>query len=99
MDDLDDLELQVRSDIGSLGKLTGIQPALAELAYSLCQKLSGARGMPASALARELRQTLELIMEEAAPNDDSGFVSGLSTPDYGSSGTGVSAEVGNTSHP
>ena len=79
----DPLERRVRLYVAGVPDLSDYQASLAELAYSLCRDLSRSKGMPASALARELRQTLELINQEAAPSDDDGFLAGMSTPDYG----------------
>lgn len=85
------LEAQVRADIATLGELSKVQKSLAKLAYVLCRQLEDAEPKEAASLARELRQTLEAIVKEAAPSDDDGFIASLSTPGDGSSGTHLPA--------
>lgn len=92
----DPLEHRVRQYINNLPDMSDFQVSLSELSYSLCQKLRRSSGMPASALARELRMTLELINQEAAPNDDDGFLDGLSTPVHGGGGPDLPPAVGNS---
>jgi hypothetical protein len=68
------VEAQVRADIVALGDLDGIQPSLAQTAYTLARALDDGAGMATAAVARELRATLEQIVEVG---DDGGAAASL----------------------
>ena len=76
------LEDAVRADIAELGALHGMQASLAETAYVLAALLDrGARGMGAAALTRELRVTLDELVEAHDRGDAAGeLISILSAP-------------------
>ncbi|GAA0347813.1 hypothetical protein NE235_10660 [Actinoallomurus spadix] len=64
------LEATTRAAVVALGELEGIQRPLAELAFALAQRMdAGAKGMAASAIARELRETLRAMTEAADVSD------------------------------
>jgi hypothetical protein len=65
-----DVETAVRADIEAFGDLAGVQNSLAQMAYRLARVLdSGARGMSAAAIARELRETLRELKGDADAGD------------------------------
>src|SRR5262245_9995566 len=63
------VERAVRHDVRALGDLDGVQRALAETAYTLAYTLDSRSGggpdMATAAVARELRVTLQAIVETA----------------------------------
>ena len=77
-----DLEASVRRDIAALGQLSGVQQSLADTACILARLLDrGARGMGAAALTRELRATLDELMEARDRGDAATeLISVLSSP-------------------
>jgi hypothetical protein len=71
-----------RQDIAALGQLSGVQQSLAETSYILARLLDrGAKGMGAAALTRELRATLDELMEARDRGDAATeLISVLSSP-------------------
>lgn len=66
MSDFGPLEIATRTAISELNNLDGINRPLAELCIALSQRIDdGAGGMAASAIARELRETLTKMVEES----------------------------------
>ncbi|MER5882707.1 hypothetical protein ABT160_02645 [Streptomyces sp. NPDC001941] len=91
------VEAAVRDDIDQLGDLTGVEPSLTELAYTLAREVDltqtgecedcGAR-VPLEdstktlpTLSRELRQTLAALLEGRVVNDDDDGLGDLATPE------------------
>ncbi|MFM9652767.1 hypothetical protein [Streptomyces galilaeus] len=88
------VEDAVRSDVEQLGDLVRIEPSLSELAYTLARRIDGAAtgecetcGEPVAQddkllpqLTRELRQTLALLVEGRAADDDDDL-GDLASPD------------------
>jgi hypothetical protein len=69
-----DVESAVRDDIGELGDLIGLEPSLAAAAYRLAQAIDAdedARQLPA--LTKELRSTLQALMDGRVEEDDDEF--------------------------
>jgi hypothetical protein len=78
------VETAVRSDIEQLGDLAGIEPSLAEMAYTLTRRIDTAATGECETcseavarddkllpqLNRELRQTLAQVLEGRAADDD-----------------------------
>jgi hypothetical protein len=63
------LETATRTAISEMGELNGINRPLAELCINLSRLMDvGASGMAASAIARELRETLTQMMEVSDDN-------------------------------
>ncbi|WP_097982263.1 hypothetical protein [Streptomyces sp. f150] len=77
------VEAAVRSDVEQLGDLSGIDPSLAEMAYTLAREIDaggGDEGKQLPQLTRELRQTLAQLMEGQAADDDDDL-GDLASPD------------------
>lgn len=64
------VESSARGAVAAMGELTGVQGPLAQSAFRLARTLdTGARGMAAAAIARELRETLRELKEAADAGD------------------------------
>jgi hypothetical protein len=63
--ELGGVEAVVRGDITELGELMGIQPSLAQTAYTLARQLDASASMATAAVARDLRETLRALTERA----------------------------------
>lgn len=75
------VEEQTREDIKALGKLQGIQPSLAEIAYSLARYLDNDPGLATAGVAKQLTETLFRIKDLGSGDKPSdGFLEGLPTP-------------------
>lgn len=74
------VERSIRRYVKSRGELGGVQPSLAETAYTLARTLDEGAGLATAAVARELRATLQAL--EARSDSDLGtaFVAGLFSP-------------------
>ncbi len=87
------VEDEVRRDIKELGKLQGIQPSLAEIAYSLARYLDNDPGLATAGVAKQLTETLIRIKDlgsSAKPSD--GFLEGMPTPVGDTADTGKSCK-------
>jgi hypothetical protein len=71
------LENAVRSDIAALGLASPTAASLAELAYTLARKLDAGAGMATAAVAKELRETLTQMAEEAGADDSAALLAQL----------------------
>ncbi len=85
------VEEQVRGDIKELGKLKGIQPSLAEIAYALARYLDNDPGLATAGVAKQLTETLTRIKDlgsSVKPSD--GFLEGMPAPVGDTANTGKS---------
>lgn len=67
------VESAVRADVAELGDLVGVEPSLAEMAFTLAREMDeggGEDGKQMASLNRELRQTLAQLLEGRAADDD-----------------------------
>ncbi len=64
------LESVVRQDLAEIGRDGTLSDSYAEICFNLARRLDNNAGMASAAIAKELRETLQVI-EEAAGDDDS----------------------------
>lgn len=77
------VEQAVRSDVEQLGDLVGVEPSLSEMAYRVARKIDdggGEEGRLLPALNRELRATLQQLLDGRAVDDDDDGLGDLATP-------------------
>ncbi|WP_328620715.1 hypothetical protein [Streptomyces sp. NBC_00354] len=90
------VETTVRDDVELLGDLNGVEPSLAEVAYTLAHSIdvlasgecdtcgssvpTGDTGKTLPQLTRELRQTLAQLLEGRAADDDEDELGDLASP-------------------
>ncbi|HEU4753634.1 MAG TPA: hypothetical protein VFU47_11045 [Armatimonadota bacterium] len=87
------LETAVRGDVDALGLASSTSRSLAELAYNLARKLDDGAGMATAAVAKELRETLKDMAEQAGDDDGKELLDRLSRP------AGLSAPVRDPAKP
>jgi len=63
-------ERAARRSVRALGELSGVQPALAESAFTLARALDEGAGLATAAVARELRATLEALAKGSDDDSD-----------------------------
>ncbi|MEU8055702.1 hypothetical protein [Microbispora bryophytorum] len=77
-DEIGPLESAVRKNIEDLALVAPMSDALAEIAFNLARKLdSGKAVMASAAIGRELRETLQALVEAAGDDDSSELLSAL----------------------
>ena len=86
------LEAAVRADLEALSLVSPTAGSMEQLAYNLARKLDDGAGMATAAVAKELRETLAAMAEEAGDDDGSDLLRRLSQPE----GATVPSPVGNT---
>jgi hypothetical protein len=74
------LERAVRADLEALALVSPTAGSMEQLAYNLARKLDDGAGMATAAVAKELRETLAAMAEEAGDDDGSALLERLSTP-------------------
>lgn len=85
------LERVVHTGVDELGDLNGMQRALAETAFTLARSLDVGAGMATAAVSRELRATLQALMEACdASGSEAELIARMSSPvgDAPESGSG-----------
>lgn len=74
------LEAAVRGDVEALGLVSSTARSLAELTFNLARKLDDGAGMATAAVAKELRETLKDMAEQAGDDDGKELLDRLSQP-------------------
>lgn len=74
------LEAAVRGDVDALGLVSPTARSLAELAFNMARKLDSGAGMATAAVAKELRDTLNQMVEQAGDDDGAALLERLSAP-------------------
>ncbi|MFI7042665.1 hypothetical protein ACIBI0_38810 [Microbispora rosea] len=74
------LERAVRGDVDALGLVSSTSRSLAELSFNLARKLDDGAGMATAAVAKELRETLKDMAEQAGDDDGAALLDRLSQP-------------------
>ncbi|HEU4751526.1 MAG TPA: hypothetical protein VFU47_00360 [Armatimonadota bacterium] len=87
------LETAVRGDVDALGLVSPTARSMAELAFNMARKLDDGAGMATAAVAKELRDTLNQMAEQAGDDDGKELLDRLSRP------AGLSAPVRDSTKP
>lgn len=78
------IETAVREDIEALGGLVGVEPTLAEMAYTLARDIDqggGEEGRLLPALNKELRATLKQLLDGRPAEDEDDDLADLASPE------------------
>lgn len=77
------VEHAVREDIEAIGGLVGVEPTLAEMAYTLARDIDhggGEEGRLLPALNKELRATLKQLLDSRPAEDEDDDLADLAEP-------------------
>lgn len=78
------VETAVREDIEAIGGLVGVEPTLAEMAYTLARDIDsggGDEGRLLPALNKELRATLKQLVDNRPAEDEDDDLADLDSPE------------------
>lgn len=77
------VETAVREDVEAIGGLVGVEPTLAEMAYTLARDIDqggGEDGRLLPALNKELRATLKQLLDSRPAEDEDDDLADLAEP-------------------